>query len=157
MKPKVHQMNDSTYTKVGRILQGTTFYSEWDEDFNLISFKVDGREVCVNGVLDSKHFLYSKAVRGKGRHLKSLKKKLGMADPKVKVKKEVLLKQYNDFPFHIVEIEVGAKMYQNQRVSSVYMFDNTTENRKLAIEHNKLLKELEDLKGQIRDVQNKMK
>ncbi len=70
---------------------------------------------------------------------------------------KVLIKRYFDFPWEAHTIEEGAKMFGIQRISSVYVVDDTVENRKLAIEHNAVLSEMDKLKDKIKELSNQMK
>ncbi|TXI88517.1 MAG: hypothetical protein E6Q36_05355 [Chryseobacterium sp.] len=156
-KPIVHQITDITTQSVGRISENTMFYSEWDENLNLISMKVDGVEMCDGHGGLKPTTSYNKAKAAKGRHLKELKQKLGLKKESEKNTRKILVKQYYDFKFKPAEIEVGAKMFGNQRVSSIFIFEDTEENRILAREHNDLIDKKEEIEQKIREITNKMK
>jgi hypothetical protein len=157
MKPIVHQIQDSTNYRSGRIIKTNSFYSEWSEDFKLISLKVNGREAVKDGELDKSNFWYSIAKTSKFRHLKKLKLKLGVAEVVEKKMKRVLVREYSDWPFSLKEIEEGAKMVGGQRITSVVIYDLTEDNKKLALEYNELHKQIEELKDKQHKLKNQMK
>jgi hypothetical protein len=152
-----HQVYDTTSSSTSRIKDSNTFYSEWDENLNLILLKVNGNLVTEDGQLDEKHWSFSKAKVAKSRHLKTIKVKLKMEDVKIKSTKKVLVRLYSDFEFELGDFEIGSKMYKTHRVSNIEMFDDNTENRALAIEHNEVIKEIKRLQDKVRDIKNKMK
>lgn len=153
----IHQIEDRTTSRAGRILDSNSFYSEWSEEFKLISMKVNGREVVKGGELDKDNFQYFIAKTAKSRHLKKLKEKMGVAEVVEKKLKKVLVREYPDWPFSLKEIEEGAKMVGSQRVSSVLIYDFTEDNKKLAVEYNELHKKIEELQDQQNKLKNQMK
>jgi len=152
-----HQAYDTTSSSTSRIKDSNAFYSEWDENLNLILLKVNGNLVTKDGKLDEKHWDFSKAKVAKSRHLKKIKIKLKIEEVKPKDSKKVLVKIYNDYEFELSDFEIGSKMYKTHRVSNIEMFDDNTENRALAIEHNEAIKEIKRLQDKVRDIKNKMK
>jgi hypothetical protein len=152
-----HQISDTTNSSTSRIKDSNTFYSEWDENLNLILLKVNGTLVTKDGVLDEKHWDYNKAKVAKSRHLKKIKIKLKIQEMKPVNSKKVLVKIYNDYEFELGDFEIGSKMYKSHRISNLHMFDDNPENRALAIEHNEVIKEIKKLQDKIRDINKKMK
>lgn len=71
--------------------------------------------------------------------------------------KQVLVRKYHDWPFQEAEIEEGAKMFGFQRLSSVVMIDNTSKNKKLTDEYNRLHAEHEKLRAKMDKILDKMK
>ncbi len=152
-----HQISDTTNSSTSRIKDSNTFYSEWDENLNLILLKVNGTLVTKDGKLDEKHWDFSKAKVAKSRHLKKIKVKLKIEEVKPKNSKKVLVKIYNDYEFELGDFEIGSKMYKSHRISNIHMFDDNPENRALAIEHNETIKEIKRLQDKVRELKNKMK
>lgn len=152
-----HQVYDTTNSSTSRIKDSNSFYSEWDENLNLILLKVNGTLVTKDGKLDEKHWDFSKAKMAKSRHLKKIKIKLKMEEAKPVSSKKVLVKLYNDYEFELGDFENDSKMYKSRRISNIHMFDDNSENRALAIEHNEAIKEIKRLQDKVRDIINKMK
>jgi hypothetical protein len=69
---------------------------------------------------------------------------------------QILYKPYFDFPLEKIDYEVGSKMIDHHRLSSVYSFKKTPENIDKANEHNRILHEIEILQDKLKEITHSM-
>lgn len=109
----IHKINDTTYDYQGTIPTPTEFFTEWDDDLNLLKY-----ETCWNygeRRLEDLNKLDRKDKMAIARHKKKLMIKLGLIKPEEK--KKIIVTRYHPLVFHTVYAIEKEKTYVEENGS----------------------------------------